>query len=60
MGDIAYNTGSKDKYGLLTWSERVHQISSGALIGTGDNMQQPPDPLHTMPQVGHGSDYGVM
>ena len=59
MGNIACQTGSKAIYGLLTWSGRVHKVSSGALRGAGDNMHQPPDPLDKIPRVGHISDYGV-
>ena len=59
MGDIACHTGSEAISGLLTWSGRVHKVSSGELRGAGDDMHQPPDPLHTIQRVGHGSYYVV-
>ena len=51
--DTVGHTRTQAIYGLLPYSGRVHWVSSGGLIGVGDNAHKPPDPLFAKPRAGN-------
>ena len=58
MGSTTYHTGTQAIMDLLPYIIWVHQVSSGRVQGSGDDVHQPPDPFHAPPCKGHISSYG--